>query len=229
VAVVLVAAGVVALGTMNGDDGGSEEAPEGLDIADLEPALLTADDVGEGFTDDPSGPDDEDDEESFDDADMDPGCREALDRFEASEDDDSSDDLQADFTRQDGASVEHGLSLIEPDEPSLDEVADGIDQCDRISYEDQGQQVVLQMAAERVDGLGDEAVGVDITFDISGLGFEVTLESYGLLVARDGVASSVYMTGPFSRTTLETGPVDRDLTRDLAETADEKLRQVLEN
>jgi hypothetical protein len=213
VAVVLVAAGVVALGTMNGDDGGSEDAPGGLDIADLEPAVLTAD---------------EDGEESFDDADMDPGCREALDRFEASEDDDSSDDLQADFTRQDGASLEHGLSLIDPDEPSLDEVADGIDQCDRIAYEDQGQQVVLHMAAERVDGLGDDAVGVDITFDISGLGFEVTLESYGLLVAQDGVASSVYMTGPFSRTTLETGPVDRDLTRDLAETADENVRQALE-
>jgi hypothetical protein len=229
VAIVLVAAGVVALGLSSGDGdgGGSSAAPEDLEIADLEPALLTADDVGEGFAVDSE--DGDDDETSFDDADVDPDCREALDRFEASDDDNDADDLQANFERQDGATVEHGLSLIQPDEPTLDEVADGLSRCERISYEDDGQQVEMRLGVEDVGGLGDDAVGVEMSLDVELVpGTGVTLDAYGIVAVRDGVASTVFVTGPINAVTLETGAADRDLARDLAETADEKVRQVLD-
>jgi hypothetical protein len=228
--IVLVAAGVVALGLSSGDDGGdggSSAAPEDLDIADLEPALLTADDVGEGFAVDRD--DSDDDETSFDDADVAPDCREALDRFEA-EDTGDENGIQADFERRsDGVTVSQELSLIEPGEPTIQEIADGLGRCERIAYEDDGQQVELRFGVDEVDGLGDEAIGVDMSFDIELMpGIRVTLEAYGLIVARDGVTSGVMVTGPLNPVTLEFGSVDRHLARDLAERADEKLREVLD-
>lgn len=220
-------AGVVALGLSSGDGGGSSEAPEGLEVADLEPALLTADDVGEGFAVDSD--DSDDDETSFDDAEMAPDCREALDRFE-SEDTGDENGIQADFERSsDGVTVSQELSLIEPGEPTIQEVADGLGRCERISYEDEGQQVEMRFGVDEVDGLGDEAIGVEMSFDIELMpGSGITLEAYGLIVARDGVTSGVMVTGPIDEVTLEAGSVDRDMARDLAERADEKLREVLD-
>ena len=227
----LVAAGVVALGLSSGDDGrdgGSSVAPDDLDIADLEPALLTADDVGEGFAVDPD--DSGDSETSFEDADVAPDCREALDRFEA-EDTGDENGIQADFERRsDGVTVSQELSLNEPGEPTIQEVADGLGRCERIAYEDDGQQVELRFGVDEVDDLGDEAIGVEMSFDIELMpGIRVTLEAYGLIVARDGVTSGVMVTGPLNPVTLEFGSVDRDLARNLAERADEKLREVLED
>ena len=225
-AIVIVAAGVIALGVANGDGGGSSEAPEGLEVADLEPALLTADDLGEGFAVDSD--DSDDDETSFEDADMAPDCREALDRFEA-EDTGDENGLQADFERSnDGVTVSQELSLIESGEPTIREIADGLRRCERISYEEDGQQVEMRFGVDDVDGLGDEAIGVEMSFDLELMqGVGVTLEAYGLIVARDGVTSGVMVTGPLDPITLESGSVDRDLARDLAERADEKLQQVL--
>jgi hypothetical protein len=227
VAVVLVAAGVVALGLSGGDGGGSETAPQDLEIADLEPALLTSDDVGEGFAVDPD--DGDDDELTLEAAGVGADCREALQQFET-DGDDGSDGLQANYQRStDGVSVEHGLSLIDSGEPSIDDVADALRRCDRFSFEDGGQHVEMRLSVDDVGGLGEEAVGVEMSLDVEALtGLQVTLEAYGLVVTRDGVASSIFVTGSLDLMTLRTGDVDEDFARELAAMADEKIQDVLD-
>lgn len=230
VAGLLVAGGVVAAAVLvdsdDSDGGGTQTAPGDLEIAELEPALLTQDDVGGEFSASPSDDDGDDDPFDTEAADTSEECRRAMEQFEAT-DDDTEDNLMARFERaSDNVSVEHELSLLDPGEPTVDEIAGGLRQCERIAYEDEGQQVEMRMAVDEVDGLGDEAIGVAITIEVAQL---ATVDTYGLIVARDGVGSSVYVTGPFDPADpLAGGAADRDMARDLAATADERLQRLLD-
>lgn len=198
------------------------------EVTDLRPALLTLDDLGNEFS--PASDDDEDDTLDLDEADMDEDCREALERFAAGGEDDEDESLMAAFERRsDGVGVEHELDIIDADEPTLGEVADALGQCDRIAYEDQGVPVELRLSVSDVEGLGEEALALDLTIDVTVMaGAQVTAEAYGLMVVRDGTASTVFVTGPLDPATLEAGPVDRDLARELAGTADGRVQQALD-
>jgi hypothetical protein len=219
IVLLLVAGTVVAAVALGSGDGGGDR-----ELADLEPALLTVDDVGEGFT--PTRDEDEDTLD-LDEADMDEECREALQRFAAG-DDDEGDNLKATFERErDGVGVEHELALVDSGEPTLDQVADALGRCDRIAYEDQGRPVEMLMSVGEVDGLGEEALELDLSVTVTVMAdAEITVEAYALVVIRDDTASTVFVTGALDPTTLVPGPVDRDLARQLAATADERIREL---
>jgi hypothetical protein len=227
VAVVLVlAAGTVAAAVGFGSD---DERNADRDVADLRPALLTRADLGDEFA--PAAEDDDgNDALDLDEADVDEDCRDAYERFGTAEGDDEGN-LFAEFERQsDGVGVQHELWLVGADEPTLDELADAWRACDRIAYEEEGRPVEMRMAVEEgVEGIGEEALGLDVSIAFTVIAdTRITVEAYGLIAVRDGVASGLFVTGPVDRATLRTGPVDRELARDLAVTADERLQQALD-
>jgi hypothetical protein len=216
-----VIAGVVAYGlASNDDDDGTATAPAGLGLDDLEPALLTEDDVGRGFTQTDS---DGGDELNPDQVDASAGCREVLERFEDSDDD---EDLEIDFEGPDEATVTHSLSLVDEDDPSIAEFQEAISRCDRIAWDDGEVRGEFRISTRDLDGPGDAAVGLDFTIEATEGPLTVTGEGYGIFSFRDGVVSAVTGIGGLDVDTFEGLPVDRDHLSDLAERADEKVRRV---
>lgn len=96
-----------------------------------------------------------------------------------------------------------------------------------MSYEadEMGTQAEMRMAVEEVDGLGDDAIAVEVEIEIGGA-LTVELQSHGLLWSRDGVESNLFVDGAFDEVTLEALPPDRDLARSAAEAVDERIREV---
>ena len=255
-AVVLVGAGVVALGMAgNGDvdgggggeggDGGTpvasgggrtgepDDGPADLTLADLEPALLTTEDVPPGYvvSDDDDGEGEDDEPLTVDDVETDPACQEVLEQLEGSGADEGESDeavLTAELERpDDNASVTHDLWLGTPGDRTIGEVADLLRECDSVSYEadEMGTQAEMRMSVEEVDGLGDDAIAVEVDIEIGGA-LTIELQSHGLLWSRDGVESNLFVDGAFDEVTLEALPPDRDLARSAAEAVDERIREV---
>jgi hypothetical protein len=227
----LVVGTVVVLVVVDDDDGGRRE------LRDLEPALLTEDDVGADFTRQ-TGDEDEDEEEEDagipDDAQVSDECREALERLESFESDveessDAGDDfLEVVFDRQDDGDLDdnddvvtHQLSFMQFDAPSLAEVAE-LSRCDQITYAQNGVRVEQSMDADELDSLGNQAVWYESNTDVTlEDGTEVSFESFSMVAVREGVVSSVSMT-------TQAEGVDHDLVDELATTADDRVRQVLD-
>lgn len=130
-AVVLAGAGVVALGLAGNGDGGTPVGSGGgrtgepddgsaadLTLADLEPALLTTDDVPPGYVE--NGDDGEDGDEgdeplTVDDVQTDPACQDVLEQLEGAGAGEDEGALTAELERpDDNASVTHDLWLGTP-------------------------------------------------------------------------------------------------------------------
>jgi hypothetical protein len=239
-AVVLVGTGVVALGLAgnDGEDGdGTPVSPSGardrspapgLTLDDLEPALLTIDDVPSDYAES-GGEDSGDPEEELqvDDVETDPACRQVLHELEGASGGDEGV-LTADFERpDDGAAVSHELRLASPDEPTVGELAELLGECDTIAYaaDDEGTRAELRVAVEQVDGVGDAAIAVEMEVEVQGPS-TAGLLSYGVLWSRGDARSSVFVEGPFDVAALEALPPDRELARSAAEAVDARLREV---
>jgi hypothetical protein len=218
-----VVAGVVAFGLANNDDDEATRAPAGLSLDDVEPALLTEDDVGAGFAESTPGGDGE---LRTDDMDTSPECRQVLRSFEQS--DDEGEDLEADFEDTDGATLSHTLALIDEDEPTMDEALDALGECRTIGWDDGETQGEIRLSADDIDGPGDQAFEMEMEIEGSSQGVTVVLDGYVVYSMREGVVSTVGGFGAIDPDTLEGEPVDRDLVRSLAERADEKVHEALE-
>lgn len=225
-AAVAVAAAVFAIGVTNDDDGGELTlAPADLALDDLQPALLTVEDVGLEYAESSSS-DDDDDEMSTDDIQMSSECRAIFDRLAATGSDD--DALQAEFERTvDDASLSHELMLIDEQFPSFGEIHDILEQCGTMPFDDGETSGEIRLHTESVDGPGEDAMAIIMEIDLSAGGFQVSLEGYGISFAHGGVMSTVMATSGLDQQTLEATAVDRDLVRQLAELSDQRVQDAL--
>lgn len=242
-AVALVGAGVVALGLAGNDGedgdgapvssgGGRDREPDparDLTVDDIEPALLTLDDLPSDYAEADGDEGGEEEPLAVDDTETDPACREALEQLEGDGSEEGDDDLLvAEFERpDDDASVSHDLRITDSGTPTIGELADLLRQCESLSYEEDemGTQVEMRMSVEEVEGLGDEAVAVEIELEIS-TAFTLVLRSHGLVWSRDGVQSNLVALGPLDPVTMEGGEPDRELARSAAEAVDARISEI---
>jgi hypothetical protein len=222
-AVVAAGAGVAAYGLATDDDD-TTTAPPDVGLDDLEPALLTEDEVGSGFSETPDGGDDDD--LGLDQMEMSDECREVIESFEG---DDDGDEVQVEFSTGDEATLSHSLALIDEDEPSFGDVRDAIGQCRTITWDDGETQGEIGLSTEDVDGPADDAFALAVEIEASSGATNVTLDGYAVYSVRDGVVSTLGAFGAVDSATFEGEPADRDLVRSLTETVDEKVRAVLED
>lgn len=222
-AVLAVGAGVAAYALASNDGGGDDTAPAGLELEDLEPALLMEDDVGGGFRE--ASDTASDDNGSFDADDLEgpPECEELIMLLQGSDD----DALSVGFEGRNGARLGHSLALHDEGEPIMDEARDAFEHCDTVKWDDGDTQGEMRFAANELDGLGSEAfelnIEVEATDPVPAEG-----EAYVIFMMRDGVVSIITGFGAVDPETLAAQPANRDLVRTLAERADELVRQVTE-
>jgi hypothetical protein len=222
-AVVAAGAGVAAYGLANDDDDGTTTAPADVSLDDLEPALLTEDEVGAGFSEVPAGGDDDD--LDLDEMETSDECREVIESFEG---DDDGDEVQVEFDTDDEATLSHSLALIDEDDPSFGDVRDAIGQCRTITWDDGETQGEIRLSTEDIDGPADDAFALEVEIEASSGAVSVTLDGYIVYSVRDGVVSTLGAFGAVDSATFEGEPADRDLVRSLTDTVDEKVREVLE-
>jgi hypothetical protein len=228
VAALLVVAAVVVVA--RDDDGGGGDpptvAPADLDIAELEGALLTAADVGNGYTDsfDDGG---DDDELNLDAIDASPECLEAISRFQGSDVGDES--IDAGFESGDLTEVNHEIGLIREGELGIAEFQAALDACETMAFDDGETEGEIRVQSELVDGLGEGALAITMQLEGTADGVGVSAEIYGIYWSRGGVGSSVDMVVIYSSVLggTQDGDPDPDLVRQLADTADRKLDGVL--
>ena len=222
---VVAVLGIGAVVLLSGDDDSSTTGPPaGITLDDLEPALLTEDDVGGGFRVDTSG-DDSDDPMDPDSIETSDECRSVLERFEAS--DTPDDEIGVDFVDDAEGTVQHSIGLAEEGTPNLAEVREALDHCETMDFEEDGATGQFRFETSDVDGIGDDAIGLTIGVDVETQGFSISFEMYGVMWERDGVNSSVAGFGGFDETTLEGLPLDEEWVRDLAATADDRVTDIL--
>jgi hypothetical protein len=224
-AVVAVGAGVAAYGlAIDDEDGAVTTAPAGLELDELEPALLTEDDVGVGFAATSGSGDDV--ELTSDDLGTSEQCQDVIAMFEESDDD---DDLQVEFEDAAQASLSHSLALIDEGEPTMAQAREGIGRCGTIAWDDGQSQGQMTLSASEIDGPGNEAFEIEITIEATAAGFTATADDYGIFPMRDGVVSTVTGFGAIDPETFVGAPVDRELIRTMSERADENVRQLLDD
>lgn len=235
IVVALVAASGLVTLVVTDDSDTASTAPAELDIADMERALLTEEDVGGGFTVDEDNDGEEEGFLSSEEIDASAECREAIARFQADEDDDEIIEIGFEHPTS-NAGVGHEITLIDPGEPTMGDVADGLGRCGTMAFEDDGAQFEIDLTVADLEGPGEEALGVAMITDVTSPAYDLTLDTYVIMAARDGVVSIIDVTGPIevspptesASRPPEGGPADRELARRLAETADERIRRVLE-
>jgi len=222
-AVVAAGAGVAAYGLANDDDD-TTTAPADVSLDDLEPALLTEDEVGAGFSEVSAGSDDDD--LDLDEMETSDECREVIESFEGADD---GDEVQVEFDTDDEATLSHSLALIDEDDPSFGDVRDAIGQCRTITWDDGETQGEIRLSTEDIDGPADDAFALEVEIEASSGAVSVTLDGYAVYSVRDGVVSTLGAFGAVDSATFEGEPADRDLVRSLTDTVDEKVREVLED
>ena len=223
-AVVAAGAGVAAYGLANDDDDDTTTAPADVSLDDLEPALLTEDEVGAGFSEVSAGSDDDD--LDLDEMETSDECREVIESFEGADD---GDEVQVEFDTDDEATLSHSLALIDEDDPSFGDVRDAIGQCRTITWDDGETQGEIRLSTEDIDGPADDAFALEVEIEASSGAVSVTLDGYTVYSMRDGVVSTLGAFGAVDSATFEGEPADRDLVRSLTDTVDEKVREVLED
>ncbi len=223
VVVALAAAGVVFV-VMSGD---SESTPPDLSESDMESALLTTDDVGEGFTEEP--PDgDGDSTMSADDIEASEECTDLYERF--SELDEEDPDVGREMaTEENRIIVQHDISLRDEGEPPIELIDEFVEACAEVSYDDGESSGTIRF------DLGDPVDGIDSTSRVLGFELEIT-EPFDVVATstmviwnRDGVISTVSVT-EFEFIGTETpadGDIDPPPVDELALRADEKLADVI--
>jgi hypothetical protein len=219
VVVLLVVVAAVVLVSAGGDD--EVELTE----AQLQDALLTEGDVGDGFTVDPDT-DDSEDEFDPDEVDASEECLDLYERFETASDTDDGIEVEAKFDGTDGAQVEQTLG--QGSSFGLDEVREFADTCDEISVDD-GENVgrLTFEVVDDVTEVGDDSLTLRIEVDLDEP-VDLTLPSLGVLWERDGIQSQVSVTGAIDSESLEASEPDEALLRDLVERADERLAEVID-
>ena len=225
--VAVVAVGAVAVVALSGgDDDATTGPPSGVTLDDLEPALLTEDDVGRGFRLDESDDDEDEDPMDLEDLDSSDECREAMEAMEES--DQASDEIGVDFVGEADATVQQTIALLGPSSASLSDVRAAMDECGTVAFDEDGAHGEFRFETHDLDGLGDDAIEVDIVvaMEVQG-GLSFTIESYGVMWERDGVASSVNGFGGFDEMSLEALPVDEAWVRELATTVDGRVADAL--
>jgi hypothetical protein len=227
VATLLVVAAVVLVARDERGGDPPTAAPLDLDIAELEGALLTAADVGSGYTDSFDDGDDGDDELAPEDFDASPECLEAIDRFESTSAGDEG--IDAGFESGDLTEVDHQIALVQEGDPGIAELQAALEDCESIAFDDGESQGEMRFQTEPVDGLGEAAVAVTTQVELTVDGVPVTAEIYSIYWSRGGVASSVAMSVLDSSLIggTQDAELDRELVRELADTADQKLDGVL--
>jgi hypothetical protein len=200
-----------------GDD---EEAAPDLTESQLEDALLTKEDLGDGYTEDSE--DDDTDEISPDDLDTSDECKDLIGRFEG--DDAANSTAKRKFASGELAerqSFTHEISVPSEDSPDFGVLVDVVDKCAEVSF-DAGEAVgKVRISEGDSPPIGDRAFAMDLVVEITEpLTLEIT--SQIIFWERDGLISSVQADGSVD------GAPDADLLLEMAELADERLVEVLE-
>lgn len=223
VAVALVAAGVAFM-IASGDD---DSTPPDLSESDMESALLTVDDVGEGFTEDP--PDGDDDSPmTADDIEASEECTDVYERFSELEEQDP-DVAREMVTERGRISVQHEISLPNEAQPPIELMDEFVEACPEVRYDDGESSGTIRF------DLGDPVDGIDSPSRVLGYEIEITepfdVEATSTMVIweRDGVMSTVTVTAFEGGTDQPAGEdvVAPPRVDELALIADGKLADVM--
>ncbi len=227
VVVLLVVVGVLVLSLTGGDD------TVELSKAQHEEALLTEGDVGNGFTVTP--PDDSSDDNP---PDATGECRDLLDELDAagenpfSSADDDDDNASRSFGRDDAATVDHTVGT---DDGVVDRFRDLVRACDEIGFaSDQGTATIGFAEGDPVPGVdGAYVVDMDFRFEAADGSGTATYGGQLAVWAVKGNASLVVVTDGLELSddgaSATAVPFDPALFEDLVTTADDKLRQVIDD
>jgi hypothetical protein len=224
-AVAAVAVAVVAVFALSGSDDDDSSDPADLSLADLEPALLTEADVGTGYTLDPSGGEGDDDGGSMEGVAGSDECREIMESMEESGN--TNEEVGVEFVDDSDSTVENTLGLLLPGEPTLDEVRAALELCDTMTFEEDGATGEVRITVEDVEGLGNDAIAVDMVLDLEVEGMSFPLEGHGVLWEREGVAADLFAFGGVDESTLEPVVVDEAWVHDLAQTVDGRITEIV--
>ena len=184
--VVALAAAAVVFVVVSGD---SESTPPDLSESDMESALLTTDDVGEAFTEEP--PDgDGDSTMSADDIEASEECTDLYERF--SELDEEDPDVGREMaTEENRISVQHDISLRDEGEPSIELIDEFVEACAEVSYDDGESSGTIRFdLGDPVDGIDSPSRVLRSEIEITEP-FEVEATSTTVVWERDGVISTV--------------------------------------
>jgi hypothetical protein len=227
-ALAVVAVGTIGYVVVRDDDTGIRTD---LTLADLEPALLTADQVPDGFTEEPWAEGDGDDL-GADDVEASEACERVLASLALA--DSAGDEIGVSYERgTDDASIEHTLGVAGPDDLDVDGLQAAINSCREFAYDDGESSGTMTMSAEPVGGIGDDALLLVVRVQAETGGYQVDVEMTGILFERDGVHASLGYSGGFDEAdvlgggSVQSKPVDRAELRALAEAADRNLDGVV--
>jgi hypothetical protein len=145
-----LAVAVAGLGRPSDDD--AAQVPSGLDLDDVELALLSEDEVGGGFRQTAvTGGDD--DVVSLGGIEGAPECGEVVELFDASINGDERV-LRVMFEDAHDARLWHVVGLIDKDEPSMGQVRASLNRCGTMTWADEEFQWEMRFLADEVDGSG---------------------------------------------------------------------------
>lgn len=224
----LVLAGLVLLALIGGAvwylairDDGEATAPD-LTESELERALLTEEDLGGGYAEEPA--EDDTDELSPDDLDTSEECKELIERFGG---DDDADETKAEreFARGElgeRVSLTHEIVVPGEDSPDFEVLTDVVDDCAEVDFDDGEAVGTVRVSEGDSPAIGDRAFAMDFVIEITEpLPLEVSSQT--IFWERDGLISSVQADGGLG------GEPDIDLLLEMAELADGRLVELLED
>lgn len=222
VLVLIAAAGVVFALTR---DGGTADLTE----SEMERALLDEDDVDDGFTEDEES--DDDDSTDLDEIDADAECMDLLMELEDQDNvvfDSSTDGdrpkAEVSFSDDEGIQLQQTITVDTDD--ALDATVQVTESCGEIEIDDGDTVGQIEYTLSDPIDVGDDSVALTVSFQAEEpVPFDLEFE--GIVWVRDGILSSLLLSGSLDED-LESTPPDRSLLEDLAVEADEKLQQVIE-
>ena len=223
VVLALVGGGALVL-TKDSDDPASGP-PEGVTLADLEPALLTEGDVGTDYWLDELSDDDSDGGGLGDEFDASDECKAAMEA--ADTEDEAREEISVTFTNVTEGEVQQTISLGGDGRSTLAETRAAIEQCDTMSYSETGAEGEITFRTSDVEGVGDDAFGLTMDMDITTHGVTVSMQMYGVLWERDGVHATVSGYGGIDSSTMAGVPIDHAFVEDLARLSDQRIAGAL--
>lgn len=230
VVLVLVAAAGLVFALTRGGDGTAD-----LTASEMRGALLDEDDVGNGFVEDSSDDDEDEDSTDLDDIDADAECLDLLEEledednvvFDSTTDPDGEDVPKAEVSfsnEDDDTDLDQEITVDAND--ALDDARRVTEICGEIELDDGESVGQIEYALGDPIDVGDESLTLELSLALEEP-FAVEVEFTGVLWVRDGILSSLLLTGALDDD-LESTPPDRDLLEELAVEADEKLQQVID-
>ncbi|HET6953888.1 MAG TPA: hypothetical protein VFI47_26220 [Acidimicrobiales bacterium] len=219
---VTVVAIAVAVVTVRRDDGpGTTTAAPDVQLADLTPALLTLDDVGEDFkTPEESNPT----PFVIPDGATSAECVEVGNALIGGP---GGNVVRARFEHTGMASiVGHSMTMTADGDPTVDDYVTVLRTCPTIEVDAEGYHDELTLEVDRLDDLGSDAAAVAMHVDtVDPQGTEVSGDVYYVIWQRGPVTSKV--TQNLFDSLDQHPPIDRMWVRGLADTADGRLEGAL--